>query len=182
MKPTSILAFCVVLFAAALPCFGQGNACSPVGSWWGGADLIPDGYLALFTPRPVKGDPLGANHYTMTFHGAYSPESQGLFATTLFSGPLDKKQTGEYEYEGTGVALANTKNTFPGEVIIIAARFRFKFDGCDTLKDNIDFFGGYFMGNGKVPFKDVPDFEIAPTPITETYHRVTTDCPACPTP
>lgn len=175
MKRTNILVVSIVFLVAAIPCLGQGfgNECTLAGTWYGGSEGTSK-YVATIVPTR-------ANHYSAVFDGAYSMAPLGFPVKTIWSSQFVKQNKGEYEYKGTAIGLLNRSAEFPptGPPEIGAVRFHAKLDGCDTLKMVYDFFGGYFWGD-KVPFRDPPDYIVAPTPFEETYRRVPTVCPVCP--
>ena len=166
----------VAIFSAsvAMSGFAQNqNSCSPAGAWYGGSEGTVK-YLGSITP-------IDGSTYTLLFDGAYSTKDIGFPVKTIFAGTFKAQKYGEYLFEGSGGGLANPSDAMPPKTgpAILVVHFRMRFEDCNTLKFDYDFFGGYFMGNGKVPFVDVPDFFPAPVPIHETYKRLPINCPLC---
>ncbi len=163
----------IVIAMVALPCVAQGfgDACNPVGTWYGGSDTSPGmKYLLRITAGP-------AGRYAVTYELGFVPKIPRLSA---YSGEMVKTINGFVVYS---LALANLDPTPPPlggpPPDIWAVRAQMQFESCDTLKSTIDFIGLYKWGT-KVPFLDVPD--TSPPLGTESYRRMPTTCSAglCP--
>ena len=156
-----------ILVLVAVPCVAQGfgNACNPVGTWYGGSDTSAGmKYLLRITAGP-------AGRYAITYELGFIPKIPRLSA---YSGEMVKTNNGFVAYS---LALANMVPTPPPQggpaPDIWAVRAQMEFDGCDTLKSTIDFIGTYKWGD-TVPFVDLPN--TLPALGTESYRRMPTIC------
>jgi hypothetical protein len=176
MRASKLFGAVVLAFLLPTLCFaqGSGNTCMPTGRWYGGSE--------------------GAKyHLTVTFNvHAYSVMFQGVYQNA----PVETKWTGEIlrkgdHYEGGAIQLTTTAASFPAPPPSInAVWFTFRMPDCDTILADYPFFGIYSADSiwaatgAKVPFRDKPDVNmlaiLGVTSIQETYHRVPTECKACP--
>jgi hypothetical protein len=171
----------VTMPALLLPQSGQnaGSSCSPVGAWFGGGLDSPS------TPNTVKYTMFisqnDGNTFTLVFDGAYTQAKIGVPVATIVPGVLKKRPHGQWKYEGAAGVLINRSDAFPPATKpdLVVIHYRAKFDGCDTLIVQHDFFGGYAWDSNKTPLVDAPDYRPAPTPIYEVYKRLETTCPIC---
>jgi len=171
MRQTVLLL--TLLFAAVVDCTAQGigQSCSPVGTWYGGAET-PAKYLLTIVPiRP--------GHYGVRYDQGFTPPIPKL---SPWSGNLIK--VGKGSYVSHAIALANLSAAPPpaGGINpqIWAVRSHVRLVDCDTLESEIDFYGVYSWG--ATPFLDVPDASRLPSSgvIKETYRRMARACPVCP--
>jgi len=164
MRIVSVLILVITLIAIPCGAQGFGNECNPVGTWFGGSDSSSAKYLLRITAGP-------AGRYTVTYYIGFTPAISRL---SPWSGDMVKSKDGYVVYS---IALANFASVPPpaggAPPDIWAVRARMTFDGCDTLKSTLDFFGGY-KWDTKVPFLDPPDY--SGTIGTESYRRMPTTC------
>jgi len=137
------------------------KSCSPVGTWYGGS-----GAKYLLTVFPNGGD-----RFIVYSDPAFNMQALAP-VSTKWNGWL-KRKGGHLEGAAMGIIIYDT--SFPPDlsnlqIWAIQQTVEFK-DNCDTMVNNITFFGGYYWNSNKVPLVDSPDFNVAPTPIVEVYHR-----------
>jgi hypothetical protein len=142
-----------------LPCYaqqGQGNECTPAGTWYGGSVVA---YHMTVTPAGPAG------HYVVTAQGMY----KNTVMNTLYAGISIKNGR---VYEGNGMSLATTDPDFlnPPPIgklpDIISGWFSMEMVDCNWIP------------NAKIPLVNEPDVDMIPIltgdvkPIVETYHRL----------
>ncbi len=153
-------------------CIAQNPAaCSPVGTWYGGADVK---YLATITP--ITGETFSAR-----FELVAPLQSVGYSAWTSWSGQFSRATARRYVVQY--VSMYTTSSAFPpleNSYELDAVHGSMEFDGCDKFAITYDFYGIYFDLN-KVPFVAQPDLggDIPAPGIVETYHRVPNTCTVC---
>ena len=181
----SVLTLLVLL--AVVPCLaqqGEGNECTPAGTWYGGSVVS---YQMTVTPAGPAG------HYNVTFQGMY----KNSVMSTTFDGTVAKNGKA---YEGALMALTTqdpvylTPPPYTNLPDITAGWFSMELVDCNTLRNTIPFLGLYAGGfiwkpgtpwtgigwapNAKVPLISPPDLDLIPIltgdlkPIVETYHRL----------
>jgi hypothetical protein len=149
---------------------GLGDRCTPVGTWYGGAEGSAKWLLTVVPTRP--------GHYSMVFDEGFTPAIAKL---SPFSGELVRLSDGRYK--GNAIALANTSATPPPlggpNPAIWAIREFGALTDCDTLEFVIDFYGIYNWG--RTPFLDPPDGSRLPPEgfVKEVYVRMPRRCLAC---
>lgn len=175
MKTISVLIICCALMA--MPAFAQSvpnpNACSPVGTWYGGGD-----YKYMITISPTVG-----GSFAITSEAVYSNVAWGYAAWTSWSGQLINVSLRRYVAQEISMYTTSTAPQPPPDSFEVdGVRGWMEFVDCDNIKFSYDFFGAYFDMN-KVPFVDPPDVSyLPPGGIVETYRRMTNTCPACSLP
>jgi hypothetical protein len=149
------------------------NACSPVGTWYGGSD-----YKYVSTITPITGAT-----FAITSDPVFDNSSFGYKGWTSWSGQLLKTTAKGYVAQVIGMFTTSSElPPPPNSYEIDGARAHMEFIDCDTIQFAYDFFGAYFDLN-KVPFVDPPDLNyLPPGGIVETYHRMSSTCPACSLP
>lgn len=169
-KIQAIMIMCSVFLS--ISCVAQNPAsCSPVGTWYGGAEVK---YLA--TIIPVTGETFSAR-----FEVVAPLQSIGYSAWTSWSGQFSRAKAGRYIVQY--VSMYTNSSAFPpleNSYELDAVHGSMEFNGCDNFTITYDFYGVYFDLN-KVPFVGQPAFggDIPAPGIVETYHRVPNTCPVC---
>ncbi len=177
MKTTSVLAF--FLIAATIPCFGQANACSPVGTWFGGSDMTH--------PYQLSVAPIGGNRYSVRFQQGVDYPSFGILGWTEWSGEMTKRPGQKYELAAAAIFVVAPEAQLAAnpDMDVIHSTIEFS-PNCNTIRHTIDTFGGYIpWTEEKVPFVTPLDFDyialfLNGQPLVEEYHRMPTDCAICP--
>lgn len=177
----------LLVLPAVLPCFaqqGQGNECTPAGTWYGGSVVA---YHMTITPAGPAGQ------YVVTAQGMY----KNAVMTTLYAGIQTKNGK---VYEGNGLSLSTQDPDFLNSPPIgklpdiIAGWFSMEMVDCNTIRNTIPFLGLYFgsliwlpgtpwtgihwLPNAKIPLVSEPDVDLIPVltgdvkPIVETYRRL----------
>jgi len=172
MRQTVLLL--ALFLAAVVDCTAQGlgHSCSPVGTWYGGAENNTAKYLLTIVP-------ILPGHYGVRYDQGFTAPIPKLSA---WSGKLIK--VGKGSYANHAIALANLSAAPPPaggiDPQIWAIRAHVRLVDCDTLESEIDFFGVYSWG--ATPFLDTPDGSRLPPSgvIKETYRRMAGHCPVCP--
>ena len=168
------LSVTMLLALLAIPCWAQENKnCSPAGTWYGGSDTTAK-YMAFISP-------LEGNRFSIIWDGAYDTAGLGFPVSTKIYGEFRQEKYKEFRYAGTALGMTNTSADFPpkGNPALMGVHYRVRMDGCDAMVVVHDFFGGWWWDSHKTPFVDQADFVAAPTPIVETYKRLSIHCPAC---
>lgn len=170
-----VISLVLSLLPAAITCLGQGigNDCSLAGTWYG----VGDGAKYLMTIIPIRG-----NEYATIVHPGFKPKVPALAA---YSGVTIMK-SGNF-YTSNLIALANTSDLppLPGSPSLFpqiwAVRSLIHLLDCNTLHNEIVFWGAYLSTSNKVPFQDAPDAYLLQPPATEieTYRRMPKDCAIC---
>lgn len=195
MKRASILAFCAVLLATVMPCFGQQaaqfNFTSPNA---GGCDLSGTWYSAGDWKYQWDIVPLSDGRYWGRSQYGFDNHVFGYIAWTEWSGEIIKGKGQTYDSYGISMwvwppAPGADPNLPPPpeqlELYILHAQIRFVND-CNTFQSTIDVWAGYNPWTAElVPFVTEPDFNYLELlyggeTIVETYHRMPTACPNCP--
>jgi hypothetical protein len=149
--------------------------CSPVGNWYGGSEGTAK-YIASITP-------IDGSHFNIIWHGAYSlaKAQPPIPVLTIIPGQFTAQRHGKWEFEGTAGGYSNTSDAFPPATYpdLTVVHYRVRFEGCNTMIVQHDFFGAYTWASHRTPFVDQPDYTVAPVPIVETYKRLPTKCPIC---
>jgi len=172
---------------AVLPCFaqqGEGNECTPAGTWYGGSVVA---YFQTIVPAGPAG------HYT----GMAQPMYKNAVMSTSYAGSLVKNGK---VYEGPTMSLTTQDPAYSGQPPfanlpdMIVGWMSVEMVDCNTLKNTISFLGLYFgagiwqpgtpwtginwISSGKIPLVSEPDVDLIPVltgdvkPIVETYHRL----------
>jgi hypothetical protein len=183
LNAMSVLALCVGIIVMGSPCFGQANACSPIGTWIGGSDPA--------TPYHMTITPIGGDRYAIRAQQALDYPLIGYAGVTDWTGELSK--VGGKQYEANLIAyfvyplLVPQDDEHPqGIVELDAVHSTIEFNGsCDKIKNTITTYVGYYPWTEEmVPFvTDPTDFYVVNgDPLfVETYQRVPTACPICST-
>ena len=135
--------------------------CTQTGTWYGGS-YVPEheGYKYQYTFIPIETE----GHYSVTADGVYNPDTLGAEVATTWTGQMVKKHgrhggkaKDNSAYEIRLIALTSTDPVDPPEVLpmIWAVKGDVRFDGCDTLIIEYDWFAIHTWD--KVPFVDEPD-------------------------
>ncbi len=187
MRIRNIQALGLLVLLAALPCLaqqGEGNECTPEGTWYGGGVVA---YFMTITPAGPAG------HYAVTGQPMYKNAvmSTGYAGTmvkngTKSEGPLMNLTTQDPAYSGLP-PFANLPDLSVGWASM-------EMVDCNTIKNTIPFFGIYFgagiwqpgtpwtginwLPNAKIPLVSPPDVDLIPIltgdtkSIVETYRRL----------
>ncbi len=180
MKHSIVPAVIVALFAAAMPCFGQANACSPVGTWFGGSDMTHPYQMTIV--------PTGGDRYSLRFQQALDYRSLGILGVTDWTGEMIKGPGRKYEVQLVVFYWQSPEASLNGEPLDMeAARSTIEFgDNCNVIQHTITTFISYLpWTEEKVPFVTPPDYDyiqmfLGGQPLVEKYHRMPTACPICP--
>jgi hypothetical protein len=163
--------FTLLMFVISAPVFAEDGRCTPTGTWYGGS-YVPDheGYKYQYTF--VQSEP---GRYFAMADGAYNPDTLGAAVATTWTGELVKTSGNAYEIRL--IALTTTDPTDPPNELpmVWAVRGNVRFDGCDRMVIEYDWFVVYEWG--KIPFVDVPavwNLYDGEGPIVETIIRMPT--------
>ena len=180
MNAKSLLVLCVGIVAAVSPCYGQANACSPIGTWVGGSDMT--------TPYHMTITPIGGDRYAVRAQQAVDYAAYGIIWATDWTGEMTKGPGRKYEANLVAFFLLSPEGSPTGEgaVDMDAVHSTIEFDeDCDKIKNTITTFIGYIpWAEEKVPFVTLPDYNYLElwgvTSLAEKYQRVPTVCTICP--
>lgn len=180
MKKWLVVVVGIVSFIPSFMAFADGDrSCTHTGTWYGGS--VPFKYQYTFIPT------VPAGRFTAFADGVYSPEVLGGAAVaTTWTGEIVRRPGGgsntdndDSAYEIRLIALASGYLIPPPEdpPNIWAVKGNVRFDGCDTLIIEYDWFAIYAWD--AVPFVDEPEpnnWLVPPAPpIVETIKRMPTD-------
>jgi hypothetical protein len=170
-KTTLLIVCCALLVIPSLAQIPQNpNACSPVGTWYGGKDYK---YVMVITP-------VDENTFASKAEGVYDNAAFGYAAWTTWNGQLVRMKDGTYVVQEiamftTSHDLQPPANSFELDVV----RGSIKFPNCNRIKVVYDLFGGY-LDTSKKPFIDPLDINyLPPGGLVETYDRMPTKCHIC---
>jgi hypothetical protein len=146
------------------------RACTPAGTWVGGSGASM--YLMHLVPvTPWR--------YVSEAQGSYLPSETFNAVASTWVGETHRYPQGQWG--GWAVQVASASGVLfpdPADITIGAVRSTNEFVDCDTMVVTIDFFEIYYWNSiyGADPTKellvDPGDIPAPPTPIVETYHRV----------
>jgi len=171
MKTCKLLLLLGFVFSSVWSLAQTSNACSPVGTWYGGSD-----YKYMMTITPTTGD-----KYAIRYEAVFANGLFGYNAWTSWSGELKKQKNGRYSAQIISMYTTSTELPPPGTSYEMdAVRETMEFASCDNLQATIYFFSAY-LDLSKVPFIDLPDFSyLGPgETIIETYRRMPVNCIVC---
>ncbi len=172
MRQITLLAILALLLAAATPCFGQPNACGPVGTWYGGSDMTH--------PYQMTITPIDPNSYSVRGQEIYDYASIGILGTTDWTGVLTRGPDRKYSMQMVAF-FWNSDSSINPEMDAVHCTVEFTDDG-NTIRNTITTYIAYLpWTENKVPFVTPPDLDILATylegqPIVETYHRMPAGC------
>jgi hypothetical protein len=151
------------------------GSCKLTGTWYGGSDAAK--YQMTLIPRPGDGE-----DYTLFFFLAQAPPPIPPILTPASGSVRRRHSQNGAKYELFAIAMINTADSPPPPPEVWAVHATGSLSDCDTLTFVYDFFGGYHWPTVKIPFQSPPDYPLAPTPFTETYRRMSTECLVCAQP
>ncbi len=182
LNAMSVLALCVGIIVMGSPCFGQANACSPIGTWIGGSDPA--------TPYHMTITPIGGDRYAIRAQQPLDYPGLGILGVTDWTGELFKVSGKKYEtnmvafYWLSPEVQADLGVDGPLDMDAVHSTIEFN-ENCDKIKNTITTFIGYIpWTEEKVPFVTLPDYNYLEdwgvSSLDETYQRVPTVCTICP--
>ena len=183
MKKWLAILITFLSFTSSFMAFAESDRnCTQTGTWYGGSYRQDhEGYKYQYTFIPTK----PRSRFSVMADGVYNPDSLGGAAVaTTWTGEMVRKPSGDSDdandnsaYEIRLIALTTMDAIEPPEELpmIWAVKGDVKFDGCNTIVIEYDWFGIYPWD--KVPFVDEPDVWLlnSSQTIVETIKRMPID-------